>query len=71
MRKAYKKSRRNNQNAWFIPNALYENFALHEVITKSVTEPGRPYNNMTQNPRFACWVIMTKKSVEPYLIAYI
>jgi len=26
MRKAYKKSRRNNQNVWFIPNALFRKF---------------------------------------------
>jgi len=48
-----------------------KNFTLYEVITKGVTEPGRPYINMTHNLRFACWVIMTKKTVEPYLIAYI
>ena len=49
-----------------------EYFTLYEVITEGVKEPGRPYDNMTQNLRSACWVIMTKKkAIEPYLIACI
>ena len=68
MRKVSDKTRRGNQNTYFMfRNFFSESSALYEVEWKNTVEPGRLYVTIWRM-RFACWVTKARNTHSEYVI---